>query len=291
MNNIYFHENTFWFNITQNLITKNLKTSILKKKQLNLFIETHIGNLSYYPLGDEYFRQIFKKWLHRRLKKKNKKINMVVIQLLTHYILENFKITLLHLFFTTSIFNIYVKNFLIINLYTYNPTLKYIGKINKYNHINLIKIEVCSGHIIISNRQLFGILFDCSLKCLWNCSNGLLLKKLKINDKYLKRQNIFWNVFLRFFKKKISDTLIVSKMHNALILKGQHRYFLNLILLFWRLDLFNFFNFLILKFNLPYTNIKYKTIKAIKRKLTKRFLKINNKSIVEAKNLKKTVIK
>lgn len=157
----------------------------------------------------------------------------------------------------------------------------YIIKIISYNLTKKTTIihkifyqNSCS--INLNKSQFFFTCANNNLRCLWTLSSGIFLKKILLKTKKnLKKKKNFNLGFL----KKIFDLIIKKKLitsENILILKGFFFKFVQFFLFLQKINFLNLFNIIIIQSKLSYGNIKAKKIKAIKRKLLKRLIKLKN---------------
>lgn len=287
----------FWKLQFSALLNQYFINSKNTKQKINLYIAKNIKNLSYYSLGEESFEKIYHRWLKKgfkKLKKKNDLFFTILFKNIQIFFFNDVRYSLLNIF-SQFIFNEYtfiLKYNIIadINNFIQKITNLYIYKINSITNMYKQNIDLLNKilQINLTGTQIFTALINNKMFCEWTCSTGLVLKKLNMYDKkYLKKSHIFWSVFFKIFENKFKNFFKKNKTTNILILKGQHKYYLKLLLILWKLTFFPSIKYLILKFNLSFSQKKYKKIKAIKRKLTKRFLKIELKQNMELKSFKK----
>lgn len=253
----------------------------------------NITLFSSYPLWDEPFKRIFLKWLRKRLKKKknfsinffigtNSILKMSVLNLSPNVLLMFTRYNWWFYVHTRILFirlNNYIKFLILTQTYKILVHVKSSISPNSWRSSNLV--------VDLAKKQMFITILSFTVQCLWNCSTGIVLKSLSLElKKYLKKQYNFWLIFLKAMAPKLLSFLAYK--NNVIIIKGQHKKFIKLLVTLWKINVLNQYNYIALRFNLPFTKKKVKIVKAIKRKLTKKFVKLNFLNNVSTQKYNKT---
>lgn len=289
---------SFWIIKIEILLQNNLLNSVGVKKKINKYIN-YYNKSSYSFINQDSFEKLSQRWFKKNLKKINQLDNKRTTKFYSK--LELFLKDIVNTSFLNILFNYLIRGnfyfnkfkiFVVLFIHFKKICAKFFFKSKiimsrKNTSYFLNSLELI---IDISKKQPLVTLINNNLLCYWTCSAGLILTRLNLKEqKYLKKTRIFWPIFFKAILKKIITNKPLVFKNNFLIINGQHKFFFKLLLIIWKLNFLTHYNFLILQSNLSFNIKKYKKIKAIKRKLTKRFVKIELQQNIEFKNLKKNI--
>lgn len=287
-----FHvQNKNWHFYVFDVLKSSFDLSRVTKEYTRHYVNYNSSYLNYFFVEQKNLKKLLKYWT--KFFQKKKKTNLTLMSLKTiikfnclyesffnifYERRKTFNVFFHKHFLYTSLLKVFLKNF-------EESTLKYsfqikVNDLNQTTPLFLLKLN-------ISKRQFFATQLDYKLTCLQNYSCGVILKKLKIIDKkYLKKSHEFWFTFLKITKSKFTENKKKLKKTINFFIKGHLKYFIKILLYLFKLNFMKYCCYIILQFSLTFCLHKYKKIKAIKRKLTKKYLKINGAQNIELRRLK-----